>query len=241
LKLGERCTCTAAIQITPKLQQQPKQLSHALSSVLQHNTQLTQLHVWGLVLEDSALAAVSSLQRLQDCCLGICDSCLPGSETRSDSAAGSTSANLLSGLPPSLTSLVVYEGREHYEGDAAHSRLPRQLRQLTALRQLQLNNARFHPSALSAMAQLQRLHLDCCSLLGTDGGDQSSQAVAGFLAAVEQMQQLEVLVVHTTWQGRTLNSADLPAQSYSALTASTRLQDLYLQADDAAPLPLGAL
>jgi hypothetical protein len=91
------------------------------------------------------------------------------------------------------------------------------------------------------MAQLQQLHLDDRSLLGNDGGDQSSQAVAGFLAAVEQMQQLEVLVVHTTWQGRTLNSADLPAQSYSALTASTRLQDLYLQADDAAPLPLGAL
>ena len=47
LKLGERCACNAAIQITPKLQQQPKQLSQALSSVLQHNTQLTQLHVWG--------------------------------------------------------------------------------------------------------------------------------------------------------------------------------------------------
>lgn len=173
--------------------------------------------------------------------MGICDSCLPGSELRSDPPAGSTSANLLSGLPPSLTSLVVYEGRQHYEGDATHSSLPRQLPQLTALRQLQLNNARFYPSALSSMAQLQRLHLDCCSLLGDDGGDQSSQAVAGFLAAVEQMQQLEVLIVHTIWQGRTLSSPDLPAQSYSALTASTLLQELSLQGDDAAPLPLGAL
>jgi hypothetical protein len=230
------------VQITLKLQQRPKQLSQALSAVLQCNMQLTRLHVRGLVLEDTALAAVSGLQRLQDCCLGICDSRLCGSWT--NSVTGNTSPGLLSGLPPSLTSLCVKEGRDEYDSVATHATLPRHLPQLTALKQLELESARFCPAALAAMNGLQQLRLDSCSWMG-DGaagaaaGDEFSQGVAALLAAVGQMLQLEVLCVESFFLEASLNCPDLPVLSCSALTASTCLQKLHLSTEDTAPLPLG--
>ena len=233
------------IEITAKLQQRPKQLSHALSAVLQCNTQLTQLHVSGLVLEDAALGALSSLQQLQECWVGVCDGRVQGS-WRACEGAGSTSANLLSGLPPSLTSLSIDEGRPSFDGTMTHVTLPRQLLQLTRLQQVMLDKARFCPSALASMTQLQQLHLDTCSWVGdaaagAAAGDQLSQGVAALLAAVGQMLQLESLYVEGLWQGASLNSPDVPVQSYSALTASTCLQRLSLSVADAGPLPLGAV
>jgi hypothetical protein len=233
LKLGAPYTSKAEISLTPKLQQQPKPISQALSTVLQHNTQLTQLNVWGLIFEDSTLAAVSSLQRLQDCCVGIKDfdallSCF-------EPASTGLSGDLLRGLPASLTSLHVRDCRF---SDATRITLPRQPPQLTALKQLKLQNARIYPSALTAMLQLQELRLICCSFQAGGAGagvNESSQAVAAFLAALEQMQQLEVLEVKRLG----LTCPDLPAQSYSALTASTRLRHLDLCVENAAPVPLG--
>jgi hypothetical protein len=248
LQLGGHSASSGAIQITPKLQQRPKPISQALSAVLQHNTQLTQLHVWGLILEDSALAAVSGLQRLQDCCVSFCDSCssegYPGF-----SPAGSTSPNLLAALPSSLTSLHVREGRRRYGPDPPHISLPRQLPQLTALRRLHIDSAQFFPSALAGMTKLQHLHLNWCSLLGNAGVDgdvgaalegfHCSEGVAAFLAAVGQMQQLQVLEVDAMGEEESFNCPDVPLQAYSALTASTRLRSLILDMRNDAPLPLG--
>jgi hypothetical protein len=230
------------IQITAKLQQRPQQLSQALSAVLQCNTQLTRLHVRGLVLEDAALGTLSSLQQLQECWVGICDSCIQGSWSNSE-GAGSTSANLLSGLPPSLTYLSIDEGRKSYDNAATHVTLPWQLPQLTRLQRLELDKARFCPSALARMNQLQHLRLDTCSWVGDPApgaaaGDQFSQGVAALLAAVGQMPQLESLSLLGMWQEASLNSSGV---SYSALTASTCLQQLNLSVDDAAPLALGAI
>ena len=167
LKLGGRSGW--AIRITHKWHDRPKRLSQALCAVLQHNTQLTRLHVWGLVLEDAALAALSSLQQLQDCRVGICDSSSPStyrsagilfSFHRSE-LAGYASPDVLTPLPPSLTSLRVREGRPR-DYNPTHNSLPQQLPQLASLRRLCLDNAQFLPSALAGMIKLQRLSLDCC-------------------------------------------------------------------------------
>jgi hypothetical protein len=135
------------------------------------------------------------------------------------------------------------------DGNITHCVLAIQLPQLSELRELSLQQAVINPSLLNHMSHLQRLCLVECALLPLGGGAAAAMIAAGkaaaaeFLAAIGRMTDLRVLEVKCDmWDRRAewgLHAAPLVA--YAALTVSSKLQRLVLQARGVLPLPSGAV
>lgn len=200
-----------------------QQLSAAVSELLQNMTQLEELHCSSLLLDDTALQHVSALQCLQTCSV----------HTMGYGILSKTE-DFLAALPRSLQELELSEGYTipyDEEDQARPAGLPRQLHQLTELQRLFLSNTEVYPSAVASMTRLHALQVDQCQLLPNN-----QDSVTAFLAAVGRMQQLETLVVRDC----NICLADVEAEAFSAVTASSALQALELVVEDRAVLPAGA-
>lgn len=149
----------------------------------------------------------------------------------------------LAQLPCRLTSLTVT--RQARMEDMLRPTLPPQMPALVHLQQLELVDCSLAPAQLGSMTSLKILCLDSCTLLPCvdDGGTyhrklSSPAAVTGFLNAIRQLTYLR----HLELEDLHLDVAGLPAEQWSALTASTQLTRLMLHGEGHSPrLPAGAV
>jgi hypothetical protein len=225
--------------------QQDMVFSNALCTLLAQLQQLEDVLLSSDQLSGSSLSSVvqqlSSLRQLRSAHIDI-----PQSAARTD--------NLLSALPRGLTGLTVWDWRRNPDLDnlvPSHpATFPQQMPQLSDLQELHLESAVFHPGMLSVMKRLQCLRLRSCTLLpycpewedAAAADAAASAAMSAFLAAVGGMTDLVSLVIQDDgfcYETRGWEAA--PAAAFRALTASSKLQELVVQADNELPLPWGAV
>jgi hypothetical protein len=237
------------ISISSSSQQEQVQhalvLSNALCMLLAQLPQLEDVELSLDQLAGSSLSSVvqqlSSMSRLRSVGIDIL-------------AKGTWTGDLLSVLPHGLTALSV----SNWESKQQPAVFPQQMLQLSDLQELKLHHVVFHPGVLNVMTRLQRLELVTCTLLphaaaaaaGGDDGDDAAvdaantAAVSALLAAVGRMTDL----VSLTFRAGCLGSDEpwwgweaVPAAAFSALTASSKLQELVVESADELPLPWGAV
>lgn len=194
--------------LLPRDMRQPaKQLSKALAQVLQCLPSLQCLSVVCLELDGSALAPVSTLQRLQDLTVQVSGTC--------------PTATVLAHLPASLTMLSCNDG---IDGSSDHQSvgpcLPAQLLQkLSKLQRLHLSHAVVVPAALHGMHGLQDLDMVDCTLRR----NQPEHATGMLLQSVGTMRMLTSLHIDGG-----IEFSELPAQSFTALTVAPGLRALII-------------
>jgi hypothetical protein len=146
-------------------------------------------------------------------------------------------------LPSSITRLRLADDKSHNPVEenpaaAAAPRYPVQLQQLTALLQLQITCGAVLPVLLAGLPQLQQVVLHECRLLSSpDADNQLQDGGTALLDVLSQLKQLQHL-------GLSLKApalSDVSPQHFSALTASSQLTHLELEARDVAVLPLEAV
>lgn len=197
-----------------------RELSAAVSALLQHLTHLERLKLESINLDNSAFRHLSGLQRLQCAEINI--------------SGRYFSLDALAGLPSSLTSLFIRSG-------GSRSRFPKRLLQLTNLRSLFLADTLFYPAVLSSMVQLRDVDIQECRMLPDAGqpmtaAEREAAATADLLAAVGQLSQLQDLSVM-----RSCSTQGVPARAFAALTASSQLTSLSIICEDELPLVAGAV
>lgn len=142
-------------------------------------------------------------------------------------------------LPSSITQLIVCAERRHmFGGDDTPCALPAQLQQLTSLLQLTVQKGAVSPALLAGFTKLQQLALQECRLLPSPDADgRQTDGATALLEVLPKLQQLQLLQLYLTPPALYA----VPPQRFSALTASSQLTYLELQARGVPLLPQGAV
>jgi hypothetical protein len=195
-----------------------QKLAAAIPSLLQQLPRVAVLELPGFPMSAAAMQQLGCMQGLQRVSLEHVDH-MPPCE--------------LQHLPSSITQLQ-FQGNLY--GLDTGPRPPPQLQQLTGLLELTVQYSLVQPTVLGPLTCLQGLRLLTCRLPLADAEDYDTEATAALLDALSKMTCLQDLSLSLDG----LDTVSTAPQRFAALTASTQLTSLALNADDKTPLPRGA-
>lgn len=203
-----------AAQAPTRTRQQQSGRWQQLSCMLQMLPRLSVRELPGMPLSDAAVQQLAAMQGLRQVSLSQLEH-MPACDVQR--------------LPNSITQLHF----SSFRGNGPS--LPSQLQQLTRPLQLHLQDCAFLPTMLGSVTQLQTLCVDTCRLL--PGGSQGTAALLDVLPKLSCLQDLELRCLD-----RNMTALyDVSQEAFSALTASSHLTRLVVDAQETPPLPYLAL